>query len=340
MKKGIAATCRQQRSNPNSRNFGLLSRDMDKAAKNAMQEKFNAKQVGFSSVDRQSSRFRQFSVFVRESYGIKDMRNLTREHVMQYANTLIHRIDNGDLSAKSAHDYLAAVNSVLSQAIGNDSLKYTASQAGFPTRSGIATVNKAISQSMHDNIKAQLPERERVISEIQRCLGLRFEEASKCNPRAMYQQAITQSFVSITEGTKGGQARIVPIVSQQQIDALKHASVIQGQHRSLIPKELSYAEYQSQAYREYAKLGYQTHSERHAYAQQSYTRYMERLTAVAGIKSPIQSGCKHGAPHHQYIAQTIGCSVIQAKHWDQTARQYVAEELGHHRIEITNSYLG
>lgn len=340
MKKGEFSTCRSQRANPNAKNFGLRSRDINQAAKNALNEKFLAKQIGFKTVATQSNRFTQFSSFIKENFNIRDMRGINREHIIQYAGELYSRIDSGSLSIKSAHEYLSAVNSVLSQAIGNSSLRVTASDAGLPNRSGITTENRAISQIQHDHIKSQLPDRLAAISDMQRELGLRFEEACKNNPAAMYQNAIQDRTVSITEGTKGGQYRVVPIISQVQIDALKSASIIQGRHHSLIPSDQTYSQFQARSYREYTRLGYQTHSERHAYAQDRYTRHMQDQSGVPRIQSPIISGHKHGSEHYKYISNTIGCSIKQARFYDKQARLSVANELGHHRVDITNAYLG
>ncbi len=61
---------------------------------------------------------------------------------------------------------------------------------------------------------------------------------------------------------------------------------------------------------------------------------------LSGIKSVVESGYKHGSSHHQYISNKVGCTVEQAKDFDRAARLSVAEELGHHRTDITNAYLG
>jgi len=84
-------TSRGQRANQNARNFGLGSRDM--------------------------------KPYIRDSFNVRDMRSITQDHVRQYAQELDSRISGGSLSAKSAHDYLAAVNSVLGQASGHSDLR-------------------------------------------------------------------------------------------------------------------------------------------------------------------------------------------------------------------------
>ena len=45
------------------------------------------------------------------------------------------------------------------------------------------------------------------------------------------------------------------------------------------------------------------------------------------------------APQHRAV-ERLGLSVAQAKAWDIENRKIIAEELGHGRIGITNTYLG
>lgn len=333
-------TSRGQRVNPNARNFGLGSRDMKQAGVNALKEKFAASQIGFKSVAVQGQRFGQFTSYIRDSFNVRDMRSITQDHVRQYAQELDSRISGGSLSAKAAHDYLAAVNSVLGQASGHSDLRVTASEAGLPDRSGITTVNKAISESQHHKVQSQLDDRLKAISSMQRSLGMRFEEACKNNPTSMYKEAVDSRTVTISEGTKGGQSRTVPIINPNQLDALRNASAVQGNHHSMIPAHQTYAQFQSQSYKTYHQLGYQTHSERHAYAQHSYREHIRTITGVSDVRSPIESGYKHGQAHHQYIADKVNYSPEKAKQLDHQVREMVAKELGHHRIDITNAYLG
>ncbi|NVH49491.1 hypothetical protein HU985_01100 [Photobacterium damselae subsp. damselae] len=112
-------TNRFGRMNPNARNFGLRSRNITIAAKNALKEKFSAKANGFKTVQDNTNRFSQFVIFVKSNYGVNDMRNITAQHVQAYGEQLCDRIDSGSLSVKSAHDYLSAISSVMAQARGD-----------------------------------------------------------------------------------------------------------------------------------------------------------------------------------------------------------------------------
>ncbi|CAK1869339.1 integrase domain-containing protein [Vibrio sp. 1CM24A] len=340
MKKQYQPTQRNERANPNSKNCGLRSKDINSAAKNALKEKFYAGQIGYATMTDQHNRFKQFSEFINEKFSVTDLRGVTREHIERFAESLNEKIDKDGKSASSAQNILSAVNTVMSQAIGSNALQVSARDCCLPSRSGIAIENKAISESQHHQIASQLPERLAALSEIQRALGLRFEESCKGNSQKMLSDALNRQIVIVELGTKGGQSRTVQITSQKQIDALQQTASIQGSHHSMIPSHMTYSQFQSAAYKEYAQSNYRPHSERHAYAQNSYSKHLEAITKISGLRCPVETGIKHGAQHHQYLSKKIGCSVKQAKEFDHQARIYVAEELGHHRINITNAYLG
>ena len=220
-------TTRSQRTNPNARNYGLRSRNIVIAAKNALKEKFSAKANGFKTVQSNTNRFSQFASFVKSNYGVNDMRNITAQHVQAYGDHLSQRIDSASLSAKSAHDYLSAVNSVMEQARGDNGVRVTASEAGIPNRSGITTVNKATSTQQHKHVVANVNERLSAQLDTQRELGLRFEEAAKFDAKSALDEANKTQQVTISDGTKGGRDRCVPITQQSQIDAIKGAADIQ-----------------------------------------------------------------------------------------------------------------
>lgn len=319
---------RSERNNPNARNFGLQSRDMGKAGLNALKEGMKS----HSSVSTMSSRFNQFAEYSRHELNIRDMRQLEQQHIQQYANHLKDRVSNQELSVATAQNYLSAVNRVMEIARGDKTLHVSAvKDAGFEQRSNIRTENKAIPEEKHQNTVTQVDERLGIQLELQRNLGLRFEESCKLNADKAYNEAITRGSITVSEGTKGGRDRIIPTPSQKQLETLENAARIQGDHFSLIPKGMSYQSYQDQCYNN-APDHFQFHGERHFYAQERY----EQLT---GCQSPVAAGIEHRA-HHQYMADQLGISKVEAREIDHSARSEIAEELGHGRMSITNNYLG
>ena len=169
--------------------------------------------------------------------------------------------------------------------------------------------------------------------DLQRELGLRFEESAKLNARAAMTEVQKRGHVSVKDGTKGGKLRKLPINNERQIDALRHAAEIQGRDYSMIPAGQSYADFQREAYRAAAAAGIRFHGERHRFAQARYEQLL-------GAPCPLTAGIAHGQAHYAFLAERLGCNLEMARERDRGARVQVAEELGHKRVEISNAYLG
>lgn len=335
----LTSTMRSQRMNPNARNFGLGSRKMDIAGKNALWEKFNAQAIGFNAVDTITTKFGQFVDWVKSEFGVTDMRNLEKSHVEAYAEHFVAEVADKKMSASYAHDLLSAVNSVLSQARGDSQLRVTGKDTGMPSRSGVTTQSKAISSFYHQDALQRVDPLRGAILDTQRELGLRFEEACKLNAQHALNEALKNGQVTVKYGTKGGKTRIVRVTHQSQIDALRRGVSVQ-QGSSLIPPHQSYAQHQSESYRVFTQAGVRSHGERHAYAQREYeARWLDK-TGVSGIKPPVVVGVRHGLSHHKYLQSKTGLPIDRVKALDDEVRREISKNLGHERPDITNTYLG
>lgn len=313
--------------NMDSKNFGLRSSDLIKALHNAGRMaglSFNSREGAYKSA------LTTFGKFLKEEQGLRDLRKIDKEHIRAYGEHLAERIEAGTLAVDSAHNYISAMNTAMSISRGDDDLKMTAvKDFGIPERSGIAVENKAISSVEHRRIISGLNVRMSSIIELQRELGLRLKESCLINAKDCYKQALEHGKVVIEDGTKGGRDREVPITDGSQIEALRVAAELQGNHHSMTPSDLTYIQFQRDLYRE---IGRGVHGERYHYAQERY----EQLT---GVKCPVVAGIKH-KERHNFIAKKLNISKSEAKKLDHEARMIVSQELGHGRIQITNSYLG
>ena len=310
-----------------ARNFGLRSSDCIKALHNA------ARMAGLSINSREGSyksALTTFGKFLKEDQGLRDLRKVDEEHIRAYGEHLAERVEVGTLAADSAHNYISAMNTAMSVARGNDDLKMTAvTDFGIPERSGVAVENKAICAVEHERITSSLNDRMSAIVELQRELGLRLKESCLINAKDVYKQAIEHGNVKIEDGTKGGREREIPITSESQIEALRVAADQQGKHHSMTPVDQTYIQFQRDMYRE---VGRGMHGERHHYAQDRYEQ-------LAGVKCPVAAGIEH-KDRHDFIAKELNISKDEARKLDHEARMIVSNELGHGRIQITNSYLG
>lgn len=331
---------RLERSTPNGRHFGLRGRTLAQSASNALWECFNSKMIGYSTNTQLRQRFKRFADFIERDFGIKDLRDVTRAHVWAYSQ----KLRTSDKSASTQANYLSAVNSVMRQARGDNRCRVTAKEANLPSRHATDGTNKAQSEADFERLRHQLPQREFVIAQIQRQFGLRLEEACKLNVKQAYTEAQRHGFITVLYGTKGGKRRVVPIKKDAQIQTLKAAVEVQGSHYSLIPKEKSYKTYRSYYYRLAAKFGYRTHSQRHYFAQQLYRDLMMERFGI-DCHAPVQ----HGLERYEYMKIlksvygemygrfTTGYYDFVILH--RAVRLEVAQQLGHERPQITNTYL-
>ena len=130
-----------------------------------------------------------------------------------------------------------------------------------------------------------------LIAQLTRDLGLRFKEASLLDNRKALRQAKQHGRINITQGTNGGRGngsdRWVP-VSEQCLQTLKAAALIQGKEQNLIPPDSNYKQWRVHRYNQWRAMTKQTaingcHDMRAAYA-------CERYQAITGYPAPVTTG--------------------------------------------------
>lgn len=319
----------KKKRNLHARNFGLRSRCIDRAAKHAI----HLATESHSSAATLYYRWLRFSRWLKRRYAIKDLRKIQRLHLLEYGDWLLDEVEDEALAPSTAQNYLSAINQILSIA-REDDLVYAnpVKDCGIPKRSGICDRDKSTSVSDHQTAIDQVDDHLAALLNLQRHFGLRFEESCKLDAKNTLKQALSNQLAPITEGTKGGRPRKVPITTAEQIDVLKDAAKVQlGQ--SMIPPDDSYKTFRNRAYRTIETLPVNFHGERHHYAQ---TRYQD----LTGFNCPIKSGIPRGKAFFSAMAEALSISLSSAKSLDKQARQTISQELVHNRINITNSYLG
>lgn len=307
-----------------SRNYNNGSRDMVQAAKNALNAAADRREGGPQTAYDDALRFKQFAEFAREGYGVRYMEQITPEMLLDYGRDLAERVGEGDISAAYAQNLVSAVNSTIKIASrGKVDLGVGAVRdCSIPKKSGIRetpTIGQEKAAAGIQALRDQGMERQASVVELARDLGLRAKEVSLLNARTALRAAQKNGKISIAKGTKGGRPREMKITNQRQIQALKNAANVQGDGRSVIPKEMNYAQWKHgplrdgrEVIREATGEGY--HNLRAEYAAQRY----QQLT---GHPPPCNGG---GA----------------SKKDDRDARAIIAKELGHNRTDVTNTYLG
>ena len=308
-----------------SRNFGLGQRDMAKAGQVALQNSAREGAVSFSTAATNGDRWQSFAEWAKEN-DVKKMENVTPDLVREYGRELADQVKAGELSAATAQNYVSAVNSVMALATqgGWKSVSPT-KDCGIEQRSAVredapGALDRAAYSRAVETVRDEVGERAGAVVELARELGLRSKEASLLDARAALAEASERGTVTVTEGSKGGREREVPITSPGQVQALERAAEAQGDARAVMPPEQDWKSWREGELREAREVvqehtGGGLHDLRAAYA-------CERYEALTGHAAPCAGG------------------QIEDRERDQAARLAVAEELGHGRAEVTSEDVG
>lgn len=300
-----------------SRNFGIGQRDMTRAASVILNRSRENGGLSFSSVSTLLNRFDKFKAFAKEN-GVARFERVTPELVREYGLQL----KNSDYSASYQQNMLSAVNSVLTRAheyIGSRWEPITGKNVGLQSRSFVRTEPTVQIKPVEAALTAMSPHAAAVAT-LAYELGLRSKEAALLNAKATLKEAQIKGYVTVTEGTKGGRPRQVPIFNTKQLEALKTAAQIQNNGKSLIPTNQNWSQFKNGELKDNRALlhhhgikGY--HELRSAYAANRYFTLTRH-----------QAPCNGGA--------------ITNKHQDRQARECIAQELGHGRIDVIANYIG
>ena len=307
-----------------SRNYGLGTRDMAQAGRIALARACTRRELSFSSVDTIADRWTQFAAHAKAE-GVGRMERITPELVMEYGRDLADQVRGGRMTPAYAQNMISAVNTVLHQVRDWRSVSPT-KDCQIPARSNVRnTAPMGIERGAElgralDALRAAGQERGAAIAELTRELGLRSKEASLLDASKALREAQNRGVVAITEGTKGGRTREVPITRPEQLTALLRASAAQGSDRAMIPAGQNWQQWREGPLRDVREVLQahgidRLHDLRAAYACKRY----EQLT---GHAAPVQGG------------------QIQDRDADRHAREVISQELGHHRIDVVASYIG
>ncbi|MGZ8239686.1 MAG: integrase domain-containing protein [Methylobacter sp.] len=311
-----------------TRNFSIGSRDMAVAGRMIVDRNFHG---GYQSKRDISQRWGYFSLWAYEQ-GVKKMENVTFALVVEYGQQLQRELDAGQRKSSSApKNYVSAVNTVLKVATNNAwQTVRPGKDCGIQKRVYIPTENKAMTEATHQSAQNSVGERIASLLALQRAFGLRFKESCLLNPKRALKEALSDGRITLKAGTKGGKHRTVPC-RPCGIVALKNAILVQD-GRSMIPKNRRYVDFRRECYEQAAIAGISFHPERHAFAQ-------ERYTEITGAPAPLDAGWSR-KERLLRLASFLTINEDEAKTIDHDARLQISIELGHHRVEIANAYLG
>ncbi|MCH9693248.1 MAG: integrase domain-containing protein [Gammaproteobacteria bacterium] len=306
------------------RNFGY-GKQMPWAGKQALKDQYGNGHYG--TVAGHAERWRQFVTWCRDERDIRDARLINREVVQDYGQSLRDKVDAG-MSPAYAQNLLSSVNVVM-QAMRSDRQIRVAPVEFVGQRSRTRTdppagLGQRVVRQCADQLRQNGHERVAATVEVARALGLRLKEASLLNARVALGQVKKHGAVNITAGTKGGRGhrvdRWVPVAGRA-VGCLVRAARAQGSGRNLIPSHLTWKQWYSHIHHVWASVRddydlKKIHDLRAAYA-------CDRYKQLTGSAAPVIAG-----------------RLCVDRSTDRAARQTIAQELGHARIEVVATYIG
>jgi hypothetical protein len=306
------------------RNFGY-GKQMTWAGKQALKDQYGNGHYG--TVTGHAERWRRFVTWCRDERDIRDAILIDTEVVQDYGKSLRDKVDAG-MSPAYAQNLLSSVNVVM-RAMRSDRQIRVAPVEFVGQRSRVRTdpptgLNQTVVRQCADQLRQNGHKRVAATVEVARALGLRLKEASLLNARVALGQVKKHGAVNITAGTKGGRGhrvdRWVP-VSGAAIGCLVRAARAQGTDRNLIPSHLTWRQWYSHIHHVWASVRddyglKKIHDLRAAYA-------CDRYKQLTGSAAPVIAG-----------------RLCISRSTDRAARQTIAHELGHARIEIVSAYIG
>jgi integrase len=223
---------------------------------------------------------------LREWTGTKSLKQLDNEKIEAYVNTLQERVEAGELSRKTAENYISALNRVIEYANFrlDKGLETISPKEHGLSRGSFEYKDRAVSQETHEKFLNFLSQKEKedlraqALSrslELQREFGLRLRESLSIKETTIA-RALETGILHLgrEDGTKNAREREIPVRTEGQKEALEKALDFMRENNlfSLVPSERLREQYNFayEVKKEFELTSgekFNFHGERHAFAQ-------------------------------------------------------------------------
>jgi integrase len=264
----------------------------------------------------QANRHRGLSAIATElhdlGYKLKDVQNLKPRHV----DVLVDHWKGGGIADETIRNRLGWLRWA-AEHIGKKGL-IPADNASFGLKERTPYQGNKARRADAETLARVSDPRIRLALRLQAAFGLRREEALKFRPSIA---DAGDRIVLKASWCKGGKSREIPLTHPKQRELLDEVARLAGKG-SLIPDSRNYVQFLQvyKAQTRHAGLG-QAHGLRHAYAQWRYR-------CLTGWECPANGGLSaEGMTEDQRAI-------------DRAVRLDISRELGHGRVDVTDTYLG
>ena len=237
---------------------------------------------------------------LREWTGARSLKQLDNQRIEAFVSTLQEKVYNGELSQKTAENYISALNRVveyvnfkLDKGIETISQK----ECGL-SRGSFVFVDRAVSKETHEKFVSFLSEKQDIRAqalslsvELQREFGLRLRESLAIKTETI-EKALASGVLHLgrEDLTKNAREREIPVRTEEQRQAIEKACQFMKENNlfSLAPTEHLREQYNF-AYemkKEFENLTgekFNFHGERHAFAQSCIQEGIDRQTVSSWL---------------------------------------------------------
>jgi len=232
---------------------------------------------------------------LREEIGVRSLKRLDQEAIRAYVDHLKDRVGAGEISRKTAENYLSALNKIIeytNSRLGKD-LETVSPRAEGLSRGSFEFVDRAVSRETHEKFLNFLSEKQDIRAQalmhsvsLQREFGLRLRESIAIKMTTI-ERALENNVLHLTreDGTKNAREREIPIRNPEQRETLEKALGFMRENNlsSLCPTErlkeqYNFAEQMAKEFRQETGENFHYHGERHVFAQQAISEGVDRQT--------------------------------------------------------------
>ena len=237
---------------------------------------------------------------LREWTGARSLKQLDNQRIEAFVSTLQEKVYNGELSQKTAENYISALNRVveyvnfrLDKGIETISQK----ECGL-SRGSFVFVDRAVSKETHEKFVSFLSEKQDIRAqalslsvELQREFGLRLRESLAIKETTI-QKALETGVLHLTKEdlTKNSREREIPIRSESQKEALEKAYDFMKEYNlfSLAPtttlrEQYNYSYNVAKEFNRETNENFHYHGERHAFAQSMIEHGVDRAAVSSWL---------------------------------------------------------
>ena len=220
---------------------------------------------------------------LREYTGTRSLKELNETVIHAYLDTLLDRLQNDEITPKTAASYVSALNDVIrytSEHLPVNLAPVSAKENGLSV-GHIDYTNRSVDNSIYKDFVSHLEAKQDIKSqalarsvELQREFGLRLRE-SLAIKRNTIREALKSGKLHLTKHdlTKNGRERIIPIRNSEQFRVLKDAyNFMRENHlKSLTPtqtlkQQYNFAQRERYEYLKGTETHFRFHDFRHSFA--------------------------------------------------------------------------